>query len=176
MDNEQQIKIIEEIFSNEENIKNIIMAEKKEDIKEIFSQKGMDLTEDQFNSLKSTFKKLAEKLKSMSLEELEEVSGGSNIQDRAELGGTMGAGSGAILGIGAGAALGGVYAIIDTACRAKSKDSFTKNVWKVLGKTSIASLSMGAMGAVLGGAAGAAGGATSGAYEDWKEKYGKIRL
>ena len=68
MDNEQQIKIIEEIFS----------------------QKGMDLTEDQFNSLKSKFKKLAEKLKSMSLEELEEVSGGSNIQGRAGLGATMG--------------------------------------------------------------------------------------
>ena len=176
MDNEQQIKIIEEIFSNEENIKSIVMAQKKEDINNIFSQKGMDLTEDQFNTLKSTFKKLAEKLKSMSPEELEKVSGGGSIEDRAQLGGAMGAGSGAIVGLGAGVALGGVYAIIDTACRAKGKDSFSKNVWKVLGKTSIASLSMGAMGAVLGGAAGAAGGAVSGAYEDWSTMYGETIL
>lgn len=167
MDNEQQIKIIEEVFSDEENIKNIIKAQKKDDVKNIFLEKGMDLTEDQFSALKLTFKKLAETLESMSPEELEKISGGKGISERAQLGGTMGAGSGAVLGLGAGAALGGVYAIIDTACRAKSKDGFTKNVWKVLGKTSIASLSVGAMGAVLGGAAGAASGAASSAYEDW---------
>ncbi len=58
MDNEQQIKILEEIFSKEENLKSIMKAQTKSEIKDMFLEKGMELTDEQFKILKVSFEKV----------------------------------------------------------------------------------------------------------------------
>lgn len=58
------------------NIKSIIKPKNKDEIKDIFLEKGMNITHNQFRVLELSFEKAIEKLKNMNSENLEKVSGG----------------------------------------------------------------------------------------------------
>ncbi len=73
MDNKQQIKIIEEIFSDKDKVKRIIKCQKKEEIEDIFIDKKIELTDDLFNNIKKFLDKLVEECKKMSKEDLNKI-------------------------------------------------------------------------------------------------------
>lgn len=109
----------------------------------------MDLTDDQFESLKIIFSSVVEKLKGLSKEELLNVSGGKLDADHIKNEVQVSSGIGG---------LGGIFAIIDTVKKSKPEDSFIKNFTKIMGKTGLAV----DVGAGTGAAIGGTGGVLSG--------------
>ncbi len=85
--------------------------------------------------------------------------------------GIIGTGEGILWGLGVGGVLGGAYALADTIRKSKDEDSFLKNVWKVIAKTSAAAFSAAAVGAGIGALAGVASGADIGGCNEWNRKY-----
>lgn len=111
----------------------------------------MDLTDDQFESLKIIFSSVVEKLKGLSKEELLNVSGGKLDADHIKNEVQVSSGIGGLVGLGLGGSLGGIFAIIDTVKKSKPEDSFIKNFTKIMGKTGLA-VDVGAgTGAAIGG-------------------------
>ena len=171
MNEKQLLEGLEEICLKEENIKKILQAKTKDDVKELFAQKGIEITDERFKILKDCYSKVVEEMKKLSQEELDKVSGGGDISDRVKLYGTMGVGGGSVWGLGVGAVLGGIYAIVDTSSKSKDGDGFLKNVWKVIGKTSAATLSTAVLGAAIGGIGGMGVGAWDGGVEKCQNQY-----
>ena len=167
MSNDNMQEKMQEILSNENNLKTIVAATKKSDVDAIFAEKGITLTDEQFDKIKNLFNKLKKGIQSLSKEELKSINGGNsvtiklpnvNISDTMKRDIKIGTGTGALTGMFAAAIGGSIYGIIDTADNCKKGDGFFKTFCTALKKITISTLVGGLSGAIIGTAGGAAAG------------------
>ncbi len=97
------MKIIEEIFSNKDNIRKVIKCKRKEEIEDIFVGREIELTDDLFNNIKKFFDKLMEECKKISKADLNKIickckEMGEDDLDNVVGGISEGAAGGAVLG------------------------------------------------------------------------------
>lgn len=155
MDNKEPLDKLEEICSKEENIRKILQAKTKDDIKPLFEGSGIELTDERFDILKKVYMGIVEKLKNMNEEELGQISGGK--WERA----TIGSGEGLSVGTPLGALLGAGVSLaveIKNASDDKHDRDFLRTVCRVFSRTGL--------GAVCGAAVGAGVGSVIGAGQD----------
>ena len=152
MGEKQLLDKLEEICSKEENIRKILQAKTKDDIKPLFEEKGIELTDERFEVLKKVYMGIIEKLKDMSEEELEQISGGA--WENAKTGTGYGLSIGAPVGAVVGGAAGLISELVNTIAN-KDRSSFLKRVGRVASKTIVSAFAGASVGTMLGGATGA---------------------
>lgn len=156
---------MEKLLSDDEFISKIIAADSAEAVKRLFEEKGVRLTDEQIESIRSEFIKSIE---SVPKGELEKISGGRDeFEDRVIKDAGMGGTIGMWVGAGAGATAAFVKSVIN-ACK-KGKFSPTEFLTRQMQYILVS----GAAGAALGAGFGAAGGAMAncgGVGDDRKSK------
>ena len=151
MDNKESLDKLEEICSKEENIRKILQAKTKDDIKPLFEESSIELTDEKFDILKKVYMNTLEKLRNMSEEELESISGGKWENAKA------GTGYGLSIGTPVGALVGGVaaFGMLDREMIAHGGSvGFFEAVRKIVGRTTMGVLYGAALGTTVGGLTG----------------------
>lgn len=163
MENNKVKNIIDEIISNDECIKKILKADNSKEVKQIFKEKGLDLTDEQIENLKKVFAEQLIKLNTMPDKELEKIGGGLDAQ-KAGYAAQIGIGYGTAHGMWWGAGIGAAAGVVDASLKAYRGGvtdtwGFIKEAMKVAVKSSL-----------IGGATGGGLGILSGtAYEVGKQ-------
>lgn len=165
---EKKVQTMEEILVNEECLKKIYAAQNDEEIRQVFREKGLELDEEQMESLKQLFKEALQEVEKLSSQELEYISGGKLNTEYIKDNAAAGLGIGGATGIGIGATIGGMYALIETLIKSKTNDGFLKNYSKIIAKTAAAAAMTGAIGAGIGGSIGGLAGMADSGHESTK--------
>lgn len=148
MDKKESLDKLEEICSKEENIRKILQAKTKDDIKPLFEESGIELTDEKFDILKKVYIGIVEKLRNMSEKELESISGGR--WENAKIG----TGYGLVIGAPIGAVMGAVNALDDIVRDERGwrgEIGFWEKLKRIVKKTTIGTLCGAAAGSVVAG-------------------------
>ena len=153
MDNEKSLVKLEEICSKEENIRKILQAKTKDDIKPLFEEKGIELTDERFEILKKVYTEIAEKLRNMSEEELNKISAGKWVNTK------LGTGLGLIYGTAVGTYWSGGRVLAEFLINSFSEhsdrgDDFWQWVKTAIANTAVTALCGACLGGTLGGVSG----------------------
>lgn len=139
---------VEKIISDDNFLERILKATKNDEIKLVFKENGIELTDKQLENLKNTFKSRLSKLDKI---ELENISGGIN-KEKLGWATLKGAGEYGRGGLWAGAILGATAGIVDTTIKAKKgKISTSFEFLKEVLKTSIMASTIATMGGAISG-------------------------
>ncbi len=140
METNESLDKLEEICSKEENIRKILQAKTKEDIKPLFEGSGIELTDEKFDILKKAYLKV---LKGMSEKELASISGGK----------VDGVDVGAVAGLTVGALCGSVMGPL-VACKTSKDSDFDGDFVTGTGKLLLKAFAVAGVTALMGGAVG----------------------
>lgn len=156
----ENIEKIDEILSNDEFIKKILEANSSEEVKQIFKEKGIDVTDEQIENMREKLNSKIKELNTMSDDAMGQISGGKS---RLGYAAQHGAGEGAMWGTWIGAGVGATAGMIDGTVKLVNGD--IDSAWgyfKVVAKDTVE-------GVVLGGATGG----FAGAFSETAHEFGK---
>lgn len=157
--NKDKVESINKLASNDECIKKILSANNGEEVKKIFKDQGLDLTDEQIENLKKAFADQLIKLNTMPDKELEKVGGGMDLK-KVGYAAESGVGHGGAYGMWVGAGIGAAAGVVDASIKAyrggvDTTWGFMKEAFKIAVKSSI-----------VGGAAGGGLGLLSGSLNE----------
>lgn len=150
-----QINSLEKVLSDEKVMEKILSANSEQDINNILKENNINLKPEEIKLIIDSIKSA---VKTVSAEELENISGGKVDKQQLIDNTIKGAGYGVEGGLIGGAIFGGVIAAgrgMVELIRSKGKEGYVKGVTKLIARTACASIA----GATAGAAVGAVGGA-----------------
>lgn len=112
----ENIEKIDEILSNDEFIEKILKANSSEEVKKIFKEKDIDVTDEQIENMRKALNSKIKELNTMSDDAMGQISGGKvgvNASRRLGYAAQHGAGEGAMWGTWIGAGVGATAGMID---------------------------------------------------------------
>ena len=109
----ENIEKIDEILSSDEFIKKILEANSSEEVKKIFKEKDIDVTDEQIENMRKALNSKIKELNTMSDDEMGQISGGKIDTSRLGYAAQHGAGKGAMWGTWIGAGVGATAGMID---------------------------------------------------------------
>lgn len=102
-------EIIQKIISDDKCLDRILEANNDDDVKQVFKEEGLILTDNQIKNLRQIFEDHLIKLSQIDDEKLEKIGGGKDLKNAAYKGG----GYGGSYGMWAGAGLGAIVGVVD---------------------------------------------------------------
>lgn len=162
----ENIEKIDEILSNDEFIEKILKANSSEEVKQIFKEEDIDVTDEQIENMRKALNIKIKELNTMSDDAMGQISGGKvgvNASRRLGYAAQHGAGEGAMWGTWFGAGVGATAGMIDGTVQLVNGD--IDSAWgylKVVAKDTL-------KGVVLGGATGG----FAGAFSETAHEFGK---
>lgn len=151
MENNNKVENINELISNDKCIKRILKANDSNEVKQVFEENGLNLTDEQIKNLKKVFADQLIKLNSMPDKELEKIGGGLDLK-KVGYSAESGIGHGGAYGMWIGAGIGAAAGVVDASIKAHRGNidttwGFMKEAFKIAVKSSF-------VGGVAGGGLG----------------------